>query len=129
MYVNGFGFSDTLRKVNGNDVRAMNDTPRWMETRWGAVAKSVIHDLELSSGAKVVFCELTLWARRGDPVVCRGQRAIAAAVGMHQETALNHLRELAVRGHIQIEGAGRERRKYRLMSAVYRKQDRQRKVA
>lgn len=54
----------------------------------------------------------------------RGQRAIAAAVGLHQEIALLCLRELSGRGHITIEGVGRERRRYLLEHPVYWQKER-----
>ena len=105
--------------MNGFNGQKVNDVER-SRGRWSKVAASVINDKELSACAKVVFCELTLWLKRGERNVSRGQRSIAAAVGIHQETALEALRELAKNGHIAIHGFGRERRSYELKSWVYR---------
>lgn len=81
----------------------------------------VIHDKQLSLTAKVVFCELALWLKRGEQRVSRGQRSIAENIGLHQETVGMALKELAVRGHISIEPAGRGKRSsYLLLDRIYR---------
>ena len=87
--------------------------------RWGKIVPDVIHDAELSSGAKVMFCELALWAGRGDGTVSRGQRALAAAIHITQETARGYLEELEAAGHVDIARNGKRRHWYVLKSPVY----------
>lgn len=52
--------------------------------------------------------------------VSRGQRAIASAVGVHIETVSIAIRQLAARGHIRVEGTGSSRRRYTLLSPIFR---------
>jgi hypothetical protein len=73
----------------------------------------------LSAGACRVFCELALWVRRGDGSCSRGQRAIASAIGVTQETVRGYIRELVECGHIEMGGTSRRRRWYSLASPVY----------
>lgn len=81
---------------------------------------SVIHDTTLTLAARVVFSELTAWAGPGKMTISRGQRAIAAAIGVHQRTVGVALQQLAARGHLRIHGTGRQRRRYTLLSPVFR---------
>jgi len=87
--------------------------------RWAKVVESVLCDLGLSSNAVRVFCNLALWALRGDGKVSRGRRAIAAATGMSRDTVSSAIRQLKERGHIRVDGTGRARRHYFLLSPVY----------
>lgn len=80
---------------------------------------SVIRDKELSFAARVVFAELALWTGPGRNSVTRGQRVIAQAIGAHVETVNRALHELEEHRHIEIQGAGQSRRRYKLLSPVY----------
>ena len=82
---------------------------------------TVTRDKELSYVARVVFNELVLWLKLGEDTVCRGQRAIANAIGAHQETVSRSIEELELRGHLKVEKRGRGYRdRYVLTSWVYR---------
>jgi DNA-binding MarR family transcriptional regulator len=87
---------------------------------WAKVTATVIHDAELSLSAQVVFCELALWWKHEGDSVSRGQRAIAEAINIHRGTVGVAILELGERGHIEIRGTGKQRRRYVLTSWVYR---------
>ena len=76
----------------------------------------VIHDVALSTSARVMFVELALQGNR----VQIGERVLAALVGLNRETVRGALAELAKRGHIEIHGTGLARRTYELTGWVRR---------
>lgn len=89
---------------------------------WAKVPGSIIRDTSLSASARLVYCELALWAGKGKTRVSRGVRPIASALGIDRRTVMDALDELANAKHVEVSGAGRSRRSYRLTSPVHRGQ-------
>ena len=87
--------------------------------RFSQVIESVTHDHRLTMGACVTFTELVLWTEKGKGVVSRGQRSLAAAIGVHRQTLAGYLSELMEYGYIEIGGTGHQRRWYILTNDLY----------
>lgn len=71
------------------------------------MADSVLIDRELSPVARLVYCELSAWVRKGENTVSRGHRSMAERLGIHRETVARCLKRLEERGHLQRVEAGR----------------------
>jgi len=95
--------------VNGNSVQSK---------RYARIPATVLHDVELSIGAKLVYAEIALHVWQGSAAWV-GQRRLAKQLGFHQETVLLAIRELAARGHLKVSGEGKARRTYVLLSPVF----------
>lgn len=83
------------------------------------MARTAIHDAELTGSAFRIFCELALWLKNGETTATRGHRAIATALNLNRETVAIGLRQLEERGHIRIHGEGQQRRTYELLNVAY----------
>lgn len=105
----------TVRDLPGRSVSEWSGS-----SVWGRIPGSVVRDKELSVEARLVFAELCLWSGNGKFSVICGQRYLAEVLGIHQQTAGRALKDLAAGGHISIIGSGKKRRRYVLLSPIYR---------
>ena len=96
-------------KASGNSVRCEH---------WNRLPDSVLYDSRLSSAGRCVYAVLAGSVHQGT-VAKMGQRRISRLLGMHQETVVTALRDLAARGHITIMGSGNRRGVYHLHSDVF----------
>jgi predicted transcriptional regulator len=69
--------------------------------------KTVMRDPSLSTGARLLWWEMTQWITDHNAACCRTQAQMAADLGVHRNTVIRWLKELRARGLVSDELIGR----------------------